>query len=1830
MNTLTGYSKNKLSDNYVLTASGGHRAIGNADGNIPLSNGTVNTNLDADKLDGYHLTDIIPSGYITSGTASLSSYWGKLWDYTQTNNDNSDITFYIHSAYGQERGFVHINLRRNSSTTDGTTTYTMQVNMHQITGNIPTTDLRLYYNTSGLVQLWANCGARWGVYNCKLISCTSRTGKEGKLKGTIYATNFTAAQTLPTDSYIELSNVPAATANSATSASQIPVTQHTTNNTEYPLVWSNQNNTNSSTANQLYKSYSDLIYNPANKRITIKGLVETPKVQNASGILTLNGQTNIYLKINNTDSSSINLASTYFKPFGSAKNLIDLGTSDSRWKGVYANTGDFTGDVLSGTKFKASNSNGSISVYTSTNRGLYDETNSAWIVYLLKDASHVYIPKWASKGSSTQPVYFNGSGEPIACTAYSGLLTALSSTSATNLSITVGGTTKTINDLWATDLANKYSSRPTTIAPGITGDGGMFQFKCTSSVTDTATDPGDGHILHFNWDNTGGYDAQLFLPTSSSALKVRGMNGGTWQSWATVLTNVNSSVSGGGSTWGSSITVNLGGTSKTLTIPSKPALSVTTSGSGNAVTDVTVSDHALTLKKDASFASGQNTSYKATGTAAARWVRIASTSAYTAFGIISICNSYNNNATASVTFVFNTGYVNSSNPSITQIGGSRGVFTKARIVRGNTSATAKTAYIEVYYNTTSVGNTLYINIANARNTTLYTEYTEGSIPTDYVTFERDFLADGFAGNGYYKQGSSDSYVLLGGGGHKTISSFQDTYDGRYVKKSGDTITGTLTIKRNASAIRYTNTDDTVWGWIGFNAKDTPVVYMGDSSTVYNLLHSGNSSVSGGGSAAGSSLTVKINGTSKTLTIPSSLPASGGTADYSNYLKVLDVRGTNHLPNSTTYPEKNITAFFNNTGTPDSSWWSGITVKGWTNSYAVWQLCSYSSTGTANDYNLYFRNGINDGWGSWKTIITSSNITGYYWANVKISSSSSTTTTPTFAKVSISNSAYNLMTLTRSGSANGALIAFANSNGTLGHIGMTGAANGGLYRYSADANSSYLVCDANNSSVSGGGSTWGSSITVKIAGTSKTLTIPSAPTSVSGNAGSATKVYINNSSSDGVYPVTFTNTAACGTPRNDSLYVDTASGAGYNPSTNAFVGSIMTAGTHNSTSTLYLNAASEKSILFKIGDTEVARFLQPSGYLGLNTTSPTYRLHVSGTGYFTNGIRANDKAIIDSTGRFIPASTSVRNAGVYGVYDSTKVGHVWSMGTSYAIPADGSNTGNIYGLIYFHTNWSNDSTKNDASKTKVSAYASGHQIGMVSNGSITASLGTYIWARSGFKKDGSSDSYVLLGGGGHKAISDFWTGTRYWANVAVSTSSSTTTSPTFATATATTQVTTPLVHSSARLTLNATSTGVDLKFNNDNTKSVILNGTAFKPFGDANGNLDLGTSSARWKCVYSGTGSYTGEVVSGSYFKAENSNGAVSILASTNRGLYDSTNSAWIIYLLKDASKVYVPKWASKGSATQPVYFNSSGEPVACTAITNYYWANVKVSSSSSTTTAPTFASVTLGTSSAAGNIYMKRDSANYINCGTTEGSGYLAIVAGGKSNSAANSSLSINATSVYPGTTNTISLGTSSNKWSVVYANKWGTSTLGGTAKPIYLNAGTFTECSSTVGSNMLPTYMNAGTITACKYGFKGARYMPVVIASGYIYRSSYTSSTWTFYGAYCEGLTGAITTSVSGGVLQVTFTKASGCNVYIYGCCANMRTSGIVTSYYGTAYEDRSNGMYWLGASSADSNTIYIRAMCQGDENNDTGLSKAEAWNANGNEHGILSFSVVVIGYWT
>ena len=78
-----------------------------------------------------------------------------------------------------------------------------------------------------------------------------------------------------------------------------------------------------------------------------------------------------------------------------------------------------TSDDTAYARFIASTSSGSVALQSSTNWGVYDITGGRWLIHVNKssDSRNVNIAGWASIGSSTQPVYFNDKGRPVACTA---------------------------------------------------------------------------------------------------------------------------------------------------------------------------------------------------------------------------------------------------------------------------------------------------------------------------------------------------------------------------------------------------------------------------------------------------------------------------------------------------------------------------------------------------------------------------------------------------------------------------------------------------------------------------------------------------------------------------------------------------------------------------------------------------------------------------------------------------------------------------------------------------------------------------------------------------------------------------------------------------------------------------------------------------------------------------------------------------------------------------------------------------------------------------------------------------------------------------------------------------------------------------------------------------------------------------------------------------------------------------------------------------------------------------------------------------------------------
>ncbi|MCD7935971.1 MAG: hypothetical protein LUG98_03855 [Tannerellaceae bacterium] len=104
----------------------------------------------------------------------------------------------------------------------------------------------------------------------------------------------------------------------------------------------------------------------------------------------------------------------------------------------------------------------------------------------------------------------------------------------------------------------------------------------------------------------------------------------------------------------------------------------------------------------------------------------------------------------------------------------------------------------------------------------------------------------------------------------------------------------------------------------------------------------------------------------------------------------------------------------------------------------------------------------------------------------------------------------------------------------------------------------------------------------------------------------------------------------------------------------------------------------------------------------------------------------------------------------------------------------------------------------------------------------------------------------------------------------------------------------------------------------------------------------------------------------------------------------------------------------------------------------------------------------------AGNLFgynmleFNRGDACYIH--NSHASGYLGLVAAGKVANAANSSMLVTGTTIYPGTTNAISLGTTNNRWSNVLTNLLnvsGTTTLTGA-----VNTGSIINANDTITSH--------------------------------------------------------------------------------------------------------------------------------------------------------------------
>lgn len=201
----------------------------------------------SDKVDGYHATD----GRTFNGNINWSSNWNDTW------SDGTNK----HPWYG----FDH----RYPNTGAYSTTISDYFGMTIKTANTLRLDCEdLLINGTNISNL--NVASATNAYHLRINFANSwstwywsgQSGQPTWLWGSNDGTNM----------YVwNPSNFSVNYANSAGSATKVIVNQHTANDANYPLVWSNQFNTNSATENQLFKSWADLYYNPKNKRLCVAG-----------------------------------------------------------------------------------------------------------------------------------------------------------------------------------------------------------------------------------------------------------------------------------------------------------------------------------------------------------------------------------------------------------------------------------------------------------------------------------------------------------------------------------------------------------------------------------------------------------------------------------------------------------------------------------------------------------------------------------------------------------------------------------------------------------------------------------------------------------------------------------------------------------------------------------------------------------------------------------------------------------------------------------------------------------------------------------------------------------------------------------------------------------------------------------------------------------------------------------------------------------------------------------------------------------------------------------------------------------------------------------------------------------------------------------------------------------------------------------------------------------------------------------------------------------------------------------------------------------------------
>lgn len=245
-------------------------------------------------------------------------------------------------------------------------------------------------------------------------------------------------------------------------------------------------------------------------------------LSNTNGVVAINSTWRPVVDNLTSDSTTSSLSAKQGKVL---KALIDgKSNSDHNHDGRYVRK---SGDTMSGVLIIDTTNFGALAIKRS------DDVNGASIQFRGKSNVYGYIGlnnstkdkqflRWNSDASKVYTILdtsstYTSSGKGI-----------INGTTITQ----VDNATNATNSTNARKLVNWYSSRPTSLNAQF-GDGSLRIFYATSSTTE-GKPAEDSHILHLAWDNTGGWDAQLAVHTRSGKVSTRAQSSGTWQPWKTL------------------------------------------------------------------------------------------------------------------------------------------------------------------------------------------------------------------------------------------------------------------------------------------------------------------------------------------------------------------------------------------------------------------------------------------------------------------------------------------------------------------------------------------------------------------------------------------------------------------------------------------------------------------------------------------------------------------------------------------------------------------------------------------------------------------------------------------------------------------------------------------------------------------------------------------------------------------------------------------------------------------------------------------------------------------------------------------------------------------------------------------------------------------------------------------------------------------------------------------------------------------------------------------------------------------------------------------------